>query len=686
MKKVITERGLCAMTLSAGAFGLLLRVWLFATGVDEKGLLRGSHPANIMIFLLTALVMAALVVCVLKCAKVMGKPFKASNTAAAGCIVAAIGILIANVLEMTQATDTVTMISSVVGVLAAVSFFYLGVRRKEGHRSSMAAYSVIILYYMTHLVVQYRMWSAEPQLQKYMFPLLASVFLMLCAYHRSALDIHGKQFRYYIFFNQAALFFCCLSLNTDSWLFYLAMAAWAATDLYIPLPKKRAMAARSTMELPENVRLCMTVLKDAGFSAYAVGGCVRDALLGKQPHDYDLCTNATPEQICQAFGRYQLVRNGEKHGTIGVVLDKEVYEITTFRTEGGYTDSRHPDWVEFVPNLEEDLARRDFTVNAMAYAPGRGYVDPWGGRRDLQERVLRTVGDPATRFREDPLRILRGVRFAVRYGLEPENETQKAMFNLAPLMDNLARERVFEELCKLLPLVTAKDMLRFAPVIVQVIPELKDTVDFQQHSVHHAYDVYTHTAHVVAAAAPTLPLRWAALLHDVAKPATFTQDEEGQGHFMGHGSQSAEMADAILRRLKAPTALRRQVTFLVEAHMLELEPDKKILRRRIGKFGEEAIRDLLQLQKADQAGKGIPSDAREHFEQVEALLEEIAREDACLSIKDLAINGLDLMEMGVTPGPQMGKILEDLLRKVQNEELPNEKEALLATAQQLTEK
>ena len=686
MKKVITERGLCAMTLSAGALGLLLRVWLFATGVDDKGLLESTHPANVMIFVLTAVVMAALLYCVLQCSKVMGKPFKASQTAATGCMLAAVGILIANVLELTEAKDTVSTVSAAVGVLAAVSFFYLGVRRKDGHRSSMAAYSVIILYYMTHLVLQYRMWSAEPELQKYMFPLLASVFLMLSAYHRAALDIHGKQFRNYIFFNQAALFFCLLSLNSESWLFYLAMAAWVATDLYIPTPKKRSIVARSTMDLPENVLLCMKLLKDAGFSAYAVGGCVRDSQLGKTAHDYDLCTNARPEQICQVFSRYELVRNGEKHGTIGVVLDKEVYEITTFRTEGGYTDSRHPDWVEFVPNLEEDLARRDFTVNAMAYAPGRGYVDPWGGKRDLQQRILRTVGDPATRFREDPLRILRGVRFAVRFGLEPEQETEKAMFNLAHLMDNLAKERIFDEMCKLLPLVTAKDMLRFAPVLVQVIPELKDMVDFKQHSVHHAYDVYTHTAHVVAAAAPTLPVRWAALLHDVAKPATFTLDEEGNGHFIGHGEKSAEMADGILRRLKAPTALRRQVGFLIEAHMLELNEDKKVLRRRIGKFGEEAIYNLLLLQKADQAGKGVSTENDTHFANVEQLLEEIKEEDACLSVKDLQIDGNDLMELGVAPGPRIGEILECLLQKVQNEEIANEKETLLTTAKEIIEK
>ena len=269
------------------------------------------------------------------------------------------------------------------------------------------------------------------------------------------------------------------------------------------------------MKLPGHIAFCVQRLETAGFAAYAVGGCVRDRCLGLTPHDYDLCTAARPEEMEQLFSEFPLVLAGRKHGTVGVVLEGQVVEITTFRTEGDYSDNRHPDSVAFVDRIEEDLARREFTVNARAWSPTRGFADPFGGRADLQAGILRAVGEPEVRFREDSLRILRGVRFAARYGLEPEKATADAMARLAPLMDNLARERVFDELCKLLPLVTAADLLRFAPVITQVIPELQSAVGFDQRSPHHVWDVYTHTAHVVEGAAPDLVLRWAALLYDV---------------------------------------------------------------------------------------------------------------------------------------------------------------------------
>ena len=433
------------------------------------------------------------------------------------------------------------------------------------------------------------------------------------------------------------------------------------------------------MYLPENITRCIQALEQAGFSAYAVGGCVRDARLGLTPHDYDLCTNALPEDTVRVFSPYTLVRSGEKHGTIGVVMNGKVIEITTFRTEGGYQDNRHPDWVRFVSALEEDLARRDFTVNAMAYNPKTGYIDPFGGYADLQNKILRTVGDPASRFTEDALRILRGVRFAVRFGLAPEEKTQQAMVSLAPLMENLARERVFGELCKLLPLVTAKDLLRFAPVLTAAIPELAPTVDFLQHTPHHAYDVFTHTALVTAGVGNDLALRWAALLHDAGKPGAFTLDEDGRGHFKGHAHLSAEIADSVLRRLKASTALREEVVLLIRQHMTPLEPDKRILRRRLGQYGVETVYKMLTLQKADFAGKGVV-DSDPQFSQTEALLEEILQEEACFSLKDLAINGQDLIAIGYAPGPAIGKCLATLLEQVLDETTPNEKDILLQNA------
>lgn len=429
------------------------------------------------------------------------------------------------------------------------------------------------------------------------------------------------------------------------------------------------------MYLPENIQYCMDTLEKAGYPTYAVGGCVRDACLGIEPHDYDLCTAATPDVTAAIFSAHTLIRSGEKHGTIGVVVSGEVVEITTFRTEGEYLDSRHPQWVQFVPDIRQDLARRDFTVNAMAYSPIRGFADPFSGREDLKNHILRAVGDPALRFAEDALRILRGVRFAVRYGLKPDQATLAAMEALAPRMDFLAKERVFDELCKLLPLANARDLLRFAPILAAALPELAATIGFDQRNFHHVYDVFTHTAHVVEGVPPDLTLRWAALLHDIGKVPTFTLDEQGQGHFLGHAKAGAELANTLLLRLKAPTALREDVVFLIEKHMTPPEADPKLLRRRLSQYGEKRLRMLLQLQKADFCAKGVTGDTPP-FDRVDAILSDILAENACLSIKDLAVNGHDLMALGYT-GPAIGQALQFLLDAVLDDRLPNEKNALI---------
>lgn len=432
------------------------------------------------------------------------------------------------------------------------------------------------------------------------------------------------------------------------------------------------------MYLPSYVTACIYALENAGFAAYAVGGCVRDACLGLTPHDYDLCTSALPEQIETVFSGYRLVLAGKKHGTVGIVTEGGVVEITTFRTEGDYRDNRHPEWVKFVPEIEKDLARRDFTINAMAWSPIRGFADPFCGQADLRNHILRAVGEPAARFREDSLRILRGVRFAVKYGLQADTETKNAMVSLAHLMDNLARERVFDELCKLLPLVTADDLLRFAPILGAVIPELTPTFGFDQRCRHHAFDLFIHIARVVEGVPPELPLRWAALLHDVGKPNCFSLDESGQGHFYGHAQVSAEIADAILHRLKAPTALRERVVFLIDKHMTPLEPDRKLLRRRLSQYGADATEHLLALQIADTDGTGVSAGA-ERFAGVAEILARLRTEDACLTIRDLAVNGHDLMALGIT-GPRIGLTQKRLLELVLEEKIPNEKIALLTAA------
>ena len=436
------------------------------------------------------------------------------------------------------------------------------------------------------------------------------------------------------------------------------------------------------MRLPIDVLQCVEALEGASFATYAVGGCVRDHLLGLEPHDFDLCTAATPDEIQAVFSDRQLVLAGLKHGTVGVVTADGVVEITTFRSEGGYTDCRHPGWVRFVPTIEEDLARRDFTINAMAWSPTRGLRDPFGGAADLNKKILRAVGDPMARFREDALRILRGTRFAAKFRLTVEENTEKAMFAQVHLLDGLARERVFDELCKLLLLADARDLIHWAPILTQAIPELKAAVGFEQHSPYHAYDLYTHIAHVTAATAPDLALRWAALLHDVGKPGTFSLDENGRGHFFGHAIVGADIADAILCRLKAPTALRVQVVKLVAWHMNRLEPDRKLLRRWLSRLGSDTLLRLLALQEADMGSKGTKNSIScNDFDPIYQLLAEIQEENACLTLKDLAVSGSDLIALGFAPSKRLGQCLQELLEQVLDERLPNDRAALLAAAE-----
>lgn len=664
------------LALGGGCLGLLLRVWLFTTGVDERGLFRTEHPANTLSFVVLALALAGLYLC-LRTGTQKTNPqmlLPKSTLALVGSLIGACGIGITVVWDIAQSQDRITVICCVLGVLAGLGMALAAIFRFLKVRPNVLFHGLVTIYLMIRLVRQYRLWSAEPELQVYFFPLLASVFFMLTAYYRTTLDNQSGNHRWLMFFNYGSVLLSLSALYSQDWLFYLSFGIWCATCDCCQMPDK------PDMDLPDNVDFCLRKLEDAGYEAYVVGGCVRDSLLGLVPQDYDICTSATPEEIAQVFHRYSLVRNGEKHGTIGVVLDETVYEITTFRTEGDYSDNRHPDTVCFVRSLEEDLARRDFTVNAMAYSPKTGYIDLFDGQADLENRILRTVGDPKQRFSEDALRILRGVRFAVRFDLTPEAETLQAMIDLAPSLDHLAGERKFSELSKLLPIINAQQLIQFAPVITQAVPFLERIVGFEQCSPHHAYDVYTHTAHVVEALPNDLTLRFAGLLHDVGKPEVFTQDAEGRGHFYGHAQASAQTADGALWLLRAPTALRQQVVLLIEYHMTPIEADKKLLKRRLRSFGKETLLQLLTLQKADFYSKGVEEKSETDFDQIDCLLEEIAQEDTCLSVKDLAVGGNDLLELGVEAGPIVGACLEHLLDLLQDEEIPNSREALLESA------
>lgn len=438
------------------------------------------------------------------------------------------------------------------------------------------------------------------------------------------------------------------------------------------------------MFIPDEIAACMNALEAAGFQAFVVGGCVRDSLLGRVPHDYDICTNALPTQTRRVFSDCKLRLEGMQHGTVTVETGLGAVEITTYRREGRYLDSRHPETVEFVTDIREDLRRRDFTVNAIAWSPVRGFADPFGGRGDLERNLLRAVGDPEIRFREDALRILRGMRFAVRFRMELEPMTERAMLHCAPLLQNLSGERIFEELTGFLCKAKAEDIITFAPILCAAIPELAPMVDFDQRSPHHAYDLYTHVACVVGNVPEDPILRWAALLHDLGKVPTFKTDETGRGHFKGHAPVGAQIAEAVLRRLHVPNAFRQEAVTLIDRHMTYLLPVKADLCRTWNALGEETLYRLLALQEADMISKGTGEDVgNDRYQRTRSCLRRIADQGGPVTRKTLAVSGSDLLTLGIR-GREVGRVLDALLEAVWEEQLPNEKTALLAAVRKYT--
>ena len=440
------------------------------------------------------------------------------------------------------------------------------------------------------------------------------------------------------------------------------------------------------IEIPAHALTVVERLERYGYEAYVVGGCVRDSLMGRCPKDWDVCTNALPEEVLRVFKRFHVIKTGLQHGTVTVMVDKQPVEVTTFRIDGNYTDNRHPDSVNFVSRVEEDLARRDFTINAMAYNPARGLVDAFGGQEDLKARIIRCVGEPDARFNEDGLRILRALRFAARYDFGIETETAFSMHRNRHLLENVSVERIFTELKGILIGEGVLGMMQAFPDIFSVIiPELAPAVGFEQHNPHHCYDVWTHTAHAVQAAPADEVLRLALLLHDIAKPATFTMGEDGKGHFYGHGEKGAEMARDIMLHLKSDTATLQTVVTLVREHDSMLPTTAPGMRRLIGRMGVELIRLLMEMKQADMAAQSTHERPQKQATLREArlLLEDVLDEAPAFTVGDLKINGRDLMDMGAKPGPAMGEILKTLLTEVQDEILPHSREAQLARAKEL---
>ena len=434
------------------------------------------------------------------------------------------------------------------------------------------------------------------------------------------------------------------------------------------------------IRLPAHAARAIEQLEGAGFETWAVGGCVRDSLRGAAPHDWDLCTAARPEQMKAVFAGERVLETGLKHGTLTLLTDGGPLEITTFRADGGYSDGRHPDAVRFVGSVEDDLARRDFTVGAMAWHPARGLCDPYGGLDDLQDGILRAVGDPDARFTEDGLRILRAVRFASQLGFAVEPQTAAAMRRQLARLNCVAAERVREELTRTLcGRFVQRALLSYRDVLAAVLPELVPMFDCAQQNPHHLYDVWEHSVRAVGQVPAVPALRWAMLLHDCGKPACKTIDEKGVGHFYGHPKVSREIAERIVQRLRFSGAESARILLLVEQHDRPLGENDKLVRRRLSQIGEARFRDLLAIKKGDAVGQGTHPEDVAWLYGMEQCLDRVLAADACFSLRQLAVNGDDMLALGLS-GPAVGAMLHDLLRAVIDEQADNTRGALLALA------
>ena len=445
-----------------------------------------------------------------------------------------------------------------------------------------------------------------------------------------------------------------------------------------------------SLTLPAPVAELLARLKQAGFSAYAVGGCVRDSLLGMEPHDWDICTSALPEQMQEVFSGYRTVETGLKHGTLTVIADHLPYEVTTFRIDGDYTDHRHPDSVIFVDDLTRDLARRDFTVNAMAWSPDAGLQDPFGGQQDLSAKIIRCVGEPEQRFDEDALRILRALRFAAVYDFEIESSTASALRKMAPDLKRIAGERIREELLRLLCGKAAGRILRAYPeVLAEIIPEIRPMIGYDQRNHHHSYDLWEHTVRGIEGVPADPVLRLTMLLHDTGKPVVRTTDEKGEGHYKGHPKVSEEIARRTAEALHLDNAFRDRLCTLVRHHDTplrtengEINTDRSFLLRRLNKYGETDLRALFLIHRSDRIPTGYTTTEREDIRLKERMdaLDALLAEQPCFTLKDLAVNGRDLTATGLK-GKTVGETLQQLLEAVMDGAVPNEKEALLKRIQ-----
>lgn len=417
------------------------------------------------------------------------------------------------------------------------------------------------------------------------------------------------------------------------------------------------------INLPENVKFIIDTLNKAGFEGYAVGGCVRDSLLGREPDDWDITTDAKPEQMKQLFRR--TVDTGIQHGTVTVLVGDDTYEVTTYRIDGEYEDSRHPKQVEFTTNLVEDLKRRDFTINAMAYNDSTGIIDEFGGIEDLHAGIIRCVGNPEERFGEDALRIMRAVRFSAQLGYEIEEKTSEAIAKLSYTLKNISAERIHVELSKLIVSPNPGFIRKaYATGILEVIlPELSSVMEVEQNNPHHCYTVGEHIVRTVENIEADRVLRYAMLFHDIGKGPCKTTSEDGIDHFHGHALASGRMTREIGKRLKFDNDTLGKVLTLVEYHDWKIDPTQIAVRRAMNKLGADMFPLLLKVKKADIDAQSMykREEKQTNLDELWEIYGQIVERKDCVTIKDLAINGKDLMEMGIEQGPEIGVTLNRLL-------------------------
>lgn len=448
------------------------------------------------------------------------------------------------------------------------------------------------------------------------------------------------------------------------------------------------------INIPKNPALAVKMLIDAGFEAGVVGGCNRDAIMGETPHDWDICTSATPDEILVVFKEFRQLTMGLKHGTVVIIIDDEDIEITTYRVDGEYSDGRRPDNVAFTRNLIEDLSRRDYTQNAIFYNDIKGIVDPFNGVNDIKHKVIRCVGNPDKRLKEDALRILRGIRFASKLGFQVEEATKKAMFSNKDLLENVSIERITVEFIKTLQGKNAKVVLdEFREVISYIIPEIKPMIGFKQNNPYHIYDVWKHTI-ISVSEAEDIVVKLTMFFHDIAKPSCYTLDEKRIGHFYGHGDISAKITSEIFKRMKMTNADGvngndlKDIIELIKYHDITIEPRKKSVRKILSKLGgnELQFQRLLLVKRADvlaQTPDKLESSLKE-IQAIELIFKDIVKEKDCTTLKDLDVTGKDLIDIGVAQGKEIGIVLNKLLEEVINEKLSNKKESLLIAAKKMT--